>query len=171
MVPYWIVPVSARTSIRGHQHDEQTAQTATTAALMGIVLAGWQEAGAEAEVGSARAVCGRRSLPPIQPEPGGTSRLGMFMGGFGMMGGGGDQEDSGAGQQLQLPGRRAEGPYRIPAEGLRVQPRRDGPSSTSRRYRRASRSSTATSARKTPRTRRRRTSTRSSRRRPTTSIT
>jgi hypothetical protein len=39
-VPYWIVSVSARTSITVPNQTAQIAQTATTAALMGVILGG-----------------------------------------------------------------------------------------------------------------------------------
>jgi Double zinc ribbon len=39
-VPYWIIPVSARTSIIAIDEMQQVAQTATNAALMGIILGG-----------------------------------------------------------------------------------------------------------------------------------
>ncbi|MGO8806398.1 MAG: hypothetical protein ACLQO7_07325 [Candidatus Bathyarchaeia archaeon] len=39
-VPYWIVSVSARTSIVASDETQQLAQTATTAALMGVIFGG-----------------------------------------------------------------------------------------------------------------------------------
>jgi hypothetical protein len=39
-VPYWIVSVSARTSITATNETQQVAQTATTAALMGVIFGG-----------------------------------------------------------------------------------------------------------------------------------
>lgn len=39
-VPYWIVNVSARTSVVATNEAQQVAQTATTAALMGVILGG-----------------------------------------------------------------------------------------------------------------------------------
>ena len=39
-VPYWIVSVSARTSITATDETAQIAQTATTAALMGVIFGG-----------------------------------------------------------------------------------------------------------------------------------
>lgn len=39
-VPYWIVAVSARTSVVATNETQQIAQTATTAALMGVILGG-----------------------------------------------------------------------------------------------------------------------------------
>ena len=39
-VPYWIVSVSARTSITATNESAQVAQTATTAALMGVIFGG-----------------------------------------------------------------------------------------------------------------------------------
>ncbi len=39
-VPYWIVSVSARTSVVATNEAQQVAQTATTAALMGVILGG-----------------------------------------------------------------------------------------------------------------------------------
>jgi predicted RNA-binding Zn-ribbon protein involved in translation (DUF1610 family) len=88
MVPYWVVPVSARTSITAANMMQQTAQTATTAALMGIVLGGL---GGGRGGGGGGGFRPRRawtpSLPPLRLSLG-TAKLGAFMGG-GMMGGGG----------------------------------------------------------------------------------
>ena len=39
-VPYWIVSVSARTSVIATDETAQIAQTATTAALMGVIFGG-----------------------------------------------------------------------------------------------------------------------------------
>jgi len=39
-VPYWIVSVSARTTVVATDETQQIAQTATTAALMGVILGG-----------------------------------------------------------------------------------------------------------------------------------
>ena len=39
-MPYWIVSVSARTSIVATDETAQIAQTATTAALMGVIFGG-----------------------------------------------------------------------------------------------------------------------------------
>ena len=39
-VPYWIIPISARTSIVATDEMQQMAQTATSAALMGVILGG-----------------------------------------------------------------------------------------------------------------------------------
>ena len=81
LVPYWIVPVSARTSIVATSMVMETANIATTAALFGGMAGGF-----------------RRSFPvapavrfgmPFGLGLGGASRLGMMLGGFGMMGGGG----------------------------------------------------------------------------------
>jgi len=86
MVPYWIVPVSARTSIVAANMLQQTAQTATTAALFGVVLGGLGGGGMGGGGFRPRRVWSP-SLPPIHLGIG-TARLGMFMGG-GMYGGGG----------------------------------------------------------------------------------
>ena len=89
MVPYWIVPVSARTSITAANMLQQTAQTATTAALFGVVLGGL---GGGFGGGGGGGFRPRRvwspRLPPINLSLG-TARLGMFMGGGMGMGGGG----------------------------------------------------------------------------------
>lgn len=76
LVPYWIIPVSARTVVQAADVVMQTANAATTAALMGIVLGGMG--------GGFR----RRVLLPSLPRVPffGAARLGMFMGG-GMYGG------------------------------------------------------------------------------------
>ncbi len=83
MVPYWIVPVSARTSIVATNMLQQTAQTATTAALFGVILGGFGGGGG----GGFRP---RRMWSPTLPQMHfslGAAKLGMFMGG--MYGGGG----------------------------------------------------------------------------------
>jgi hypothetical protein len=81
LVPYWIVPVSARTSIVASDVVMEAANVATTAALFSVMAGGF-----------------RRALP-IQSAVrfgsgfrlglGGAAGLGMVYGGFGMMGGGG----------------------------------------------------------------------------------
>ncbi len=81
LVPYWIVPVSARTSIVATSMGMEAANVATTAALFAVMTGGF-----------------RRSFP-LAPSLwsglvfnlglGGAGRLGMMFGGFGMMGGGG----------------------------------------------------------------------------------
>ncbi|MDA4136352.1 MAG: zinc ribbon domain-containing protein [Thaumarchaeota archaeon] len=87
MVPYWIVPVSARTSIVAANMLQQTAQTATTAALFGVVLGGFGGGFGGGGGGFRPRRMWSPTLPPIRLSLG-TGRLGMFMGG-GMMGGGG----------------------------------------------------------------------------------
>ena len=86
MVPYWIVPVSARTSIVATDMLQQTAQTATTAALLGVVFGGFGGG-----MGGGGGFRPRRAwvpaLPPLHLGLG-TARLGAFFGG-GMYGGGG----------------------------------------------------------------------------------
>jgi hypothetical protein len=81
LVPYWIVPVSARTSVVATSMVMEAANVATTAALFSVMAGGF-----------------RRSYPlaptarfgmPFSLGFGGASRLGMMLGGFGMMGGGG----------------------------------------------------------------------------------
>lgn len=91
LVPYWIVPVSARTSIVAADMLQQTAQTATTAALWGVVLGGLGGGGGGYRGGGGgfrprRSFSPRSLFPPIHLGIG-TQRLGMFMGG--MYGGGG----------------------------------------------------------------------------------
>lgn len=85
MVPYWIVQVSAMTSIVVEDVAAQTAQTATTAALLAVILGG-------AMGGGGMGSHGRRHLIPKLP----SLRLpvfGMpFMGGFGGLGGGGPSQ-------------------------------------------------------------------------------
>lgn len=84
MVPYWIVPISARTSIVAADMLQQTVNTATTAALLGVVLGGLGGGGGG---GGFRP---RMMWKPSLSLPGlslGTAKLGMFMGG--MYGGGG----------------------------------------------------------------------------------
>ncbi len=87
MVPYWIVPVSARTSIVAANMLQQTAQTATTAALFGVVLGGLGGGMGGGGGGFRPRRAWSRALPPLRLSLG-TAKLGSFMGG-GMMGGGG----------------------------------------------------------------------------------
>ena len=54
-IPYWIIPVSARTTIVAVDEMQQLGQAATTAALMGIVLGGMGGGSAAGEAGSAAA--------------------------------------------------------------------------------------------------------------------
>jgi hypothetical protein len=82
-VPYWIVSVSARTSIIATSEMQAIGQTATTAALMGVILGGMGGGG----FGRRRVFCDmqignqlfRTGTFPIKP-------IAMF--GYGMMGGG-----------------------------------------------------------------------------------
>ena len=85
LVPYWIVPVSARTSIVAVDMLQQTAQTAATAALWGVVLGGMSGGGFRPR----RSWSPRSFLPPVQLGLGG--KLGMFMGGT--YGGGGTKAE------------------------------------------------------------------------------
>ncbi len=79
MVPYWIVPVSARTSIVAVDMLQQTAQTATTAALFGVVLGGLGGG-----FGGGGGFGPRRSWSSPRLHFGfGAAKLGMFMGGYG----------------------------------------------------------------------------------------
>jgi hypothetical protein len=80
MVPYWIVPISARTSIVATDLLQQTAQTATTAALFGVVLGGLGGGFG----GGGGGFGPRRSWSSPRLHLGfGAARLGMFMGGYG----------------------------------------------------------------------------------------
>ena len=81
LVPYWIVPVSARTSVVASDVVMEAANVATTAALFGVMMGGF-----------------RRAFSPLPSlgigmklglGVGPVGRLGMMYGGFGMMGGGG----------------------------------------------------------------------------------
>lgn len=78
-VPYWIVNVSARTSVVTIDEAQQLGQAATTAALMGIILGGMGGMGRRVfwnpNIGL-NSIIGRPFLSP---------RISMF--GFGMMGG------------------------------------------------------------------------------------
>jgi hypothetical protein len=83
-VPYWIVSVSARTSIIATSEMQAIGQTATQAALMGVILGGMgggfggrRRAFWDARVGNQVFSTGTFSIKPVM----------MF--GFGMMGGGG----------------------------------------------------------------------------------
>jgi ribosomal protein L37AE/L43A len=88
-VPYWIVNVSARTSVIATNEAQQVAQTATTAALMGVLLGGMGGGFGGGMGGGRRAffnsnlandvLSGRLALAPIHG----------YGFGFGMMGYGG----------------------------------------------------------------------------------
>ena len=65
-VPYWIVPVSARTIVTAVDETQQIGQTATTAALMGVILGGWaavEEVGGGG--GGSEAGAGRSTWPAL----------------------------------------------------------------------------------------------------------
>jgi hypothetical protein len=89
-VPYWIVNVSARTSVVAVDETQQIAQTATTAALMGVILGGMGGGFG----GGGGGGFGRRSLWNLNPGSiiggalGFTPRIMMFGMGMGMGGGG-----------------------------------------------------------------------------------
>jgi hypothetical protein len=76
-IPYWIIPVSARTTIVAIDEMQQLGQTATQAALMGIVLGGLGGGGGGGFGGGGR----RRSfdMRNLLPSPtlGGIGRLGI----------------------------------------------------------------------------------------------
>lgn len=88
-VPYWIVNVSARTSVVAVDETQQIAQTATTAALMGVILGGM---GGGFGGGGGGGGFGRRVFWDWKPGSliggtlGFTPRIMMF--GMGMGGGG-----------------------------------------------------------------------------------
>jgi hypothetical protein len=71
-VPYWIVSVSARTTVVSVNTAAQIGQTATTAALMGIMFGGMGGG-----FGGGRGGGRRRAL-----EGGGIGTIGLFSGGF-----------------------------------------------------------------------------------------
>lgn len=81
-VPYWIVNVSARTSVVTIDETQQIAQTATTAALMGVILGGMGGGFGRRSLWN----LGRTSL--IGGSLGFKPRIMMFGMGFGMGGGG-----------------------------------------------------------------------------------
>jgi hypothetical protein len=90
-VPYWIVSVSARTSITAVDETAQIAQAATTAALMGVVFGGMSGGfgGRRGGFGGRRAFEG--GFPAINPFSGilGLKRIRIMAFGMGMgMGGG-----------------------------------------------------------------------------------
>jgi hypothetical protein len=74
-VPYWIVSVSARTSITAANETAQLAQTATTAALMGVIFGGMAGGFGGGRGG------GRRRL-----FEGGVGTGGLFTGALGLAG-------------------------------------------------------------------------------------
>lgn len=90
-VPYWIVSVSARTSITAVDETTQIAQAATTAALMGVVFGGMSGGfgGRRGGFGGRRAFEG--GFPATNPFSGilGLKRIRIMAFGMGMgMGGG-----------------------------------------------------------------------------------
>lgn len=92
-VPYWIIPVSARTQVVAANETMQLANTAATAAMWGVVLGGLGGRGGGGGGGYRGGMGGGRRifLPSFRLNLAGSlgaAKLGMFMGG-GMMGGGG----------------------------------------------------------------------------------
>jgi DNA-directed RNA polymerase subunit RPC12/RpoP len=92
-VPYWIIPVSARTTVVASNETMQLANTAASAALFGVVLGGLSGGGGGGGGGYRGGRGGGRRIfvPSFKLNLSGTlgtAKLGMFMGG-GMMGGGG----------------------------------------------------------------------------------
>ncbi len=73
-VPYWIVSVSARTTVVATNEAAQIGQTATTAALMGVILGGM---GGGFGGGGGRGGGRRRAF-----GDGGIGTFGLFSGGF-----------------------------------------------------------------------------------------
>ena len=65
-VPYWIVSVSARTSIVMANMAAQVGQTATTAALMGVILGGMGGGFGGGMGGRRRLFGGSGTLPPLR---------------------------------------------------------------------------------------------------------
>ncbi len=132
-IPYWIIPVSARTTIVAVDEMQQLGQTATQAALMGIVLGGL---GGGRGGGFGGGGGGRRrsfDMTSLLGSVGGR-RLGVLPGtlpgtmmyGMGMGMGGGSEEDLPARRELQLPGGGDERPHRVPAARLRVRAEPEG---------------------------------------------
>lgn len=95
-VPYWIVSVSARSSIQVANQTAQLAQTATTAALLGVILGGMGGGGGGGGRGGGRG--GRRAFEgPVystSPFEGilGLKRLRIMAFGMGMGRGGGNKK-------------------------------------------------------------------------------
>jgi len=91
-VPYWIVSISARTTVVATDETQQIAQTASTAALMGVILGGLGGGGGYGGGGGMRGGGGRRrifgqGLPSLYP---GSFSFGSIMAwGMGMGYGGG----------------------------------------------------------------------------------
>jgi DNA-directed RNA polymerase subunit RPC12/RpoP len=86
-IPYWIVSVSARTTIVAANIAAQVGQTATTAALMGVILGGMGGGGFGGGSGGRRRLVGLRGVPRY-PTGLFLSRWFMFYG-MGMGYGGG----------------------------------------------------------------------------------
>jgi len=100
-VPYWIVSVSARTTVVATDETQQIAQTASTAALLGVILGGAGGfGGGGGGGGGMRGGGGRRRLfgEGLSLYPGSFSFGYIRMWGMGMGGGGGarktDQMDA-----------------------------------------------------------------------------
>lgn len=89
-VPYWIVPVSARTSIITIDEMQEVTQTATNAALMGIILGGMGGFGRRSF--DMTSLLGRSGFSPLGlgsgPLLGGLRRTMLFGMGMGVGGGG-----------------------------------------------------------------------------------
>ena len=81
-IPYWVIPVSARTQIVAANETMQLANTAATAAMWGVVLGGFGGGGGGYRGGGGG---GRRIFAPKfrmnLAGTLGTAKLGMFMGG------------------------------------------------------------------------------------------
>jgi len=81
-IPYWIIPISARTSIVAVDEAQQIAQSATNAALMGVILGGMGGGfGGGGRVGRRRSFEMASLLGPSNSLLGGLRR-GAFLGGL-----------------------------------------------------------------------------------------
>jgi hypothetical protein len=107
-IPYWIIPVSARTTIVAVDEMQQIGQAATTAALMGIVLGGLGGGGGFGGGGGRRrsfdltsllGSAGGRRLGVLPGALPGTMMYGMGMG----MGGGGARKTYQLDQNYNFP--------------------------------------------------------------------
>jgi DNA-directed RNA polymerase subunit RPC12/RpoP len=97
-VPYWIVDVSARTTITAANETAQIAQTATTAALMGVIFGGMGGFG-----GRRRLFDGRVELGGLRTGVLGLARTRIMAFGMGMGLGGGMRKEEQMNENYNFP--------------------------------------------------------------------
>ena len=162
-VPYWIVSVSARTSITATNETAQIAQTATTAALMGVIFGGM---GGGFGGGGGRRGGGMGGRRAFEGEFGVSNPFSWYSwveadtdnvygNGNGIRWRRRNEKDRANGRELQLPRNCAKGSHGLSAAGLPIQSRRTENCLTFPNYPRTLRSSTETSAKTLPNPRQR----------------